>query len=47
MAGVDLNSRFEHAPAMKDAVKLEQFVMQLRIKIQSNNTKNESNYTTF
>jgi phosphoribosylanthranilate isomerase len=29
MAGVDLNSRFELSPAMKDAVKIEQFIRQL------------------
>jgi phosphoribosylanthranilate isomerase len=36
MAGIDLNSRFELSPAMKDPVKLEQFVYLLR-----NGNKNE------
>jgi phosphoribosylanthranilate isomerase len=30
MAGIDLNSRFESAPAVKDATALEQFVTQFR-----------------
>jgi phosphoribosylanthranilate isomerase len=36
MAGIDLNSRFESAPAMKDTVRIEQFIRHLRIEI---NTK--------
>jgi phosphoribosylanthranilate isomerase len=30
LAGIDLNSRFEHAPTLKDMDKLEQFVRQIR-----------------
>ncbi|MBQ1651786.1 MAG: phosphoribosylanthranilate isomerase, partial [Paludibacteraceae bacterium] len=29
-AGVDLNSRFESAPAMKDVLKLKEFITEIR-----------------
>ena len=32
LAGVDLNSRFELSPALKDSVKLEKFIHQLMLK---------------
>jgi phosphoribosylanthranilate isomerase len=42
MVGVDLNSRFEVAPALKDAGMIERFIKELK-----NNIKNESNNKSF
>ena len=33
LVGIDLNSRFETAPALKDVAKLERFISQIRITI--------------
>jgi phosphoribosylanthranilate isomerase len=30
LVGIDLNSRFETAPALKDVAKLEKFIAQIR-----------------
>ena len=33
MAGIDLNSRFETAPALKDAAKIRQFINELNQRL--------------
>ncbi|MDR2886561.1 MAG: phosphoribosylanthranilate isomerase, partial [Bacteroidales bacterium] len=42
MAGIDLNSRFESAPAMKDAAGVEEFVRKLRMQEQQVSSGNRT-----